>query len=205
MGFHSFQLGLPAEQGSDAIAQLARVERLGQVVVGHQLQTDDLVHILIPGGEHKHGHSVARAPQMAQNVKAVDPRQHPVEHHEFWRVRLQLDQRFLATGHGSHGEPLSLQSPSNDGDDGRLVVHDQDVVHLAEITVQEQTGARPTWAHSGVFQVRSPRTCIVSSGPSGVLTVGSHERNALSIWKTIVAHGIWQRGQNIGPISKCFP
>ena len=41
-----------AQHGADAGQQLARVERLGEIVVGAHLQPDDPVRVLADGGEH---------------------------------------------------------------------------------------------------------------------------------------------------------
>ena len=43
-----------AQQRLDPAQQLAQAERLGQVVVGAQLQADDLVDLLVTGGQHQH-------------------------------------------------------------------------------------------------------------------------------------------------------
>ena len=43
-----------AEHRAHARQQLARVERLGQVVVGAELEADDLVDVVALGGEHDH-------------------------------------------------------------------------------------------------------------------------------------------------------
>ena len=42
----------PAQDRPDAGDQLARAERLGQVVVGAQLEPEQLVELVVPGGEH---------------------------------------------------------------------------------------------------------------------------------------------------------
>src|ERR1700681_3501168 len=44
----------PAQYGLDARSQLARVERLRQIVVGAELQSDDSIHVLSARRQHKH-------------------------------------------------------------------------------------------------------------------------------------------------------
>jgi len=74
-----------AQHGVDARHQFARIERLGQVVVGAQFQTDDAVDLVALGGQHDDGEIpaflVLRA-QAAANRQAVLARHHQVEHDE---------------------------------------------------------------------------------------------------------------------------
>src|SRR5262245_21422420 len=55
--------GPAAQNRLEACHQLARFERLGQVVVGPQLEPDDAVHDAAAGGEHDDGHA-ARLPHL---------------------------------------------------------------------------------------------------------------------------------------------
>jgi hypothetical protein len=77
-----------AQDGADARQQLARLEGLGQVVVGAELQADDPVHRVALGGEHQHRHLAGVARQRAHaaaHFQAVDVRQHQVQHHQVGR------------------------------------------------------------------------------------------------------------------------
>jgi hypothetical protein len=49
-------LAAPAEHGSDARHELTAGVGLGDVVVCSQLQSDDLVHLAVLGGQHDHRH-----------------------------------------------------------------------------------------------------------------------------------------------------
>src|SRR6202165_1882381 len=70
----------------------ARVERLGDVVVGANLETDDLVHLGRPAGQHDHRAEEPLTAQLADDLSAADVRQHPVDQHEVWLgARGQLD------------------------------------------------------------------------------------------------------------------
>ena len=75
----------PAQLGLDARQQLHHLERLGDVVVGAELQADDLVDDLAARGQHDHRRLDAAAAQLAQHVEAVHPRQHHVEQDEIER------------------------------------------------------------------------------------------------------------------------
>ena len=61
--------------------QLARAERLGEVVVGADRQADDEVGLGVAGGEHQDGDG-SLALDLAAHVEAVEPGEHEVEHHE---------------------------------------------------------------------------------------------------------------------------
>jgi hypothetical protein len=68
----------PAQHGLHAGHELARLEGLGHVVVGAQLQPDHAVHHLAAGGEHDQG-DVAGAADGAAQLEAVHLGQHDVE------------------------------------------------------------------------------------------------------------------------------
>jgi hypothetical protein len=72
--------GAAAQHGVDAGQQLARVEGLGQVVVGAHFQADDAVHVLDLGGQHDDGRAVAGGAQAAADGQAVLAGQHQVQH-----------------------------------------------------------------------------------------------------------------------------
>jgi hypothetical protein len=69
---------LPAKNGLHARHQFARLEGLGHVVVGAQLQAHHAVHHLAAGGEHDDG-NVAFLADLAAQRKAVHLGQHHVE------------------------------------------------------------------------------------------------------------------------------
>ena len=72
----------PAQHRLDARVQLARAERLGQVVVGAGFQAGELVALVGARGQHDDRH-VLRAPVGAQPARELDAAhagQHPVEH-----------------------------------------------------------------------------------------------------------------------------
>ena len=60
--------------------QLDRLERLRQIVVGAELQADDLVDDLPPRREHQDWRGDAALAYRAADVEAVHSRQHHVEH-----------------------------------------------------------------------------------------------------------------------------
>ena len=68
-----------AEDRLHAGDELARVERLRQVVVGADLEPDDLVDVLVARGQHQDRHVRALADAPA-DLDPVDVREHQVEH-----------------------------------------------------------------------------------------------------------------------------
>jgi hypothetical protein len=81
--------------------ELARVEGLRHVVVGADLQPDDLVDVLVPGREHQDRH-VRRLPEAAADLDPVQIGEHEVEDDQREVPRRGLDQRVGAGRDGLH-------------------------------------------------------------------------------------------------------
>ena len=86
-----------AQRRLDAAGELAQRERLGDVVVGAQLQPHHLVDLLGLGRQHDDRHRAAAA-QPPADLEAVEPREHEVEHDEIERLLLEALQRLAAVG-----------------------------------------------------------------------------------------------------------
>ncbi len=97
---------MAAQHGVDARDQLARIERLGQVVVGAHLEADDAIDVLALGGQHDDRHRLARAAQAPADREAVFAGQHEVEHEQVRRVALQLLVEVARVGERLHLEAL---------------------------------------------------------------------------------------------------
>ena len=117
--------------------QLARAERLGQVVVGAELEADQLVALLDARGEHDDRHAGVLA-QRPRHVEAVHLRQAQVEHDEIRLARSRLRQRVRPGAGHRHAEAGLLQVVAADCRDARLVVHDQDLLH--RVTCHRRSG-----------------------------------------------------------------
>ena len=85
----------PAQQRLDARLQLAHAERLGEVVVAADLQSDDLVELGVAGRQEQHRNARLRA-QAAADLVAVDAGQHDVEHHQIEGLGLGKRERLVA-------------------------------------------------------------------------------------------------------------
>ena len=71
-----------AQQRLDPAHQLAQAERLGQVVVGAELEADDLVDLVVARRQDQDRHLGAGGADAAQHLEAVDAGQADVEDHE---------------------------------------------------------------------------------------------------------------------------
>ena len=105
--------------------ELARVERLRQVVVGADLEPDDLVDVLVARGQHQDRHVGALAQPLA-DLDPVDVRQHQVEHDQRRRVRGRLAERVGAGRRRPDRVARVLQVERDERRDRALVLDDQD-------------------------------------------------------------------------------
>ena len=113
-----------AEDALDARHELARVERLRQVVVGADLEADDLVDVLVAGGEHQDRH-VRGLAHAAADLDPVDVGQHQVEDDQRGLLGRDLRQRGAAGGDGAHVVAGVLEVEGDERGDRRLVLDDQ--------------------------------------------------------------------------------
>ena len=81
-----------AQQRADAGHHFVRAERLGDVVVGAELEPDDAIGFLGLRRQHddRDRRGVGVGPDRAAQLQAVEPGQHQVEHHQVGRVALDL-------------------------------------------------------------------------------------------------------------------
>ncbi len=114
-----------AQHGVDARGQLARVERLGQVVVGADLEADDAIDVLAAGGEQDDGNGGTLS-QGTQNLEAVLLGQHHIQNHQpVAAARRQIDGA-RARVVGFDVEPLGAQQLADQVAQLPIVVDDED-------------------------------------------------------------------------------
>jgi len=105
--------GRPAQQRPHTGHQLARAERLGQVVVGAHLKPHHQVQLGVSGGEHEDGDGAVPLDAPA-HLEAVEAGEHDVEDHQVGTDPLHqrhrrgpvdghLDLQALAAEAGGHG------------------------------------------------------------------------------------------------------
>ena len=104
--------------------ELARRERLGDVVVGADLEPGDTVGLLVARGEHENRHCGLRA-KPAADLKAVEAGQADVEHDEADRMPRELGERFLTGAHPDHAIAVAAEVRPDDRSD-RLLVLDEE-------------------------------------------------------------------------------
>ena len=139
------------QEGLDPAHQLAQPERLGQVVVGAELEADDLVDLVVARGQDEDRHLGAGRAQAAEDLEAVDPGQPDVEDDEVGRLVRGDVQALLARAGDGDLVPLLLEGVLDPASDGVLVFDDEDggchagMLHRRrrEIAARHGLGARP--------------------------------------------------------------
>ena len=155
----------PAQDGPDAGHELARAERLGQVVVGTELEAEQLVELVVTGREHDDRDRRVAA-QLAGHVEAVEPGQPEVEDDQVGSSLADRRQGGRAVAGGQHGEARVLEVVAGEGGDLRFVVDDEDGLHRSHRRAGCAPGrdvrGRGEWGRRAVRRCRS-----ASSGRSG--------------------------------------
>ena len=118
----------PAEDRLDPGDQRPRVEGLGHVVVGAELEAHDRVDVVVACREHQDGR-VASAADLAADLEPVELRQQEVEDDEVRIVPGVAIEGFLAVCGGDDRVALLLEVEPDEVDDVALVVDDQDRLH----------------------------------------------------------------------------
>ncbi len=112
------------ENRAQAGEELARLERLGQIVVGADLQADDAVCGIPARGEHQHRRVLFRA-QLAAHLESVDVGQHQVEHQRVKRLMRKPLESGAASGLDRNAKPRLAEILGNHlGEPG--IVFDQE-------------------------------------------------------------------------------
>ena len=114
-----------AEQRTDAGGQLAQAERLRHVVVGTELQPDDLVELGVLGRQH-HDRHARLGPDDAADLDARQLGEHQVEQDEVRTLGTELAEGFAAIGRRHDPESVGLERVDQRFAQCRLVVDDQD-------------------------------------------------------------------------------
>ena len=114
-----------AQDGADAGGQLIRVEWLGDVVVGAEVEALGLVGRGALGRQQDDRHRAAFA-QLAHDLDAVEVRHHDVEQDDVRPDLLGLLERLLAAVGGDDAEAFFAEGDRDELGDPRLVVRDED-------------------------------------------------------------------------------
>ena len=146
------------QHGAHARQQLGDRERLGDVVVGAQLEAEHLVGFGRAGGQHDDRRRDRARPQVAAHVEAVLLRQHHVEDHQVGRERAGLLQPLVAVGGGFDLVALELEVVAQPEPHLRLVFNHQDSFHRQD-SLAYQNASRGVSPRSGRSRTAVLATC----------------------------------------------
>ena len=108
--------------------QLPGVERFGDVIVGPQLQANNLVHILIFGGDDDDGDVYLFPTDGLADLEPVHiAGQHQIQQYQVGSIILDVGQCFLSRLHPGDRVPFPLQDCGDEGRDGVVVLYDQNL------------------------------------------------------------------------------
>ena len=120
----------------DARDQLARRERLGDVVVGARLQPGDAVDLVAARRQQDNRH-LALAPDATADLQAVHLRHQHVQDDQVRAVGLETAQAEQAVVGDGHREPLVAQRGGEHGGEAPIVVHDEHAAnHRTSLTLR---------------------------------------------------------------------
>ncbi len=115
---------LAPQHGADARQQFTRVEGLGHVVVGAELEPDDAVDFLAARRQHDHRRSGGLVQPLADR-QAVFPRHHVVENDQADVAAAQDLVHFASAGGGMHFKSVLRQELAGQFAQFEVVVDDQ--------------------------------------------------------------------------------
>ena len=115
-----------AQDGLDARQQLGPAERLGDVVVGADLEPDDAVDLVALRRQDDHRGRHPLASQDAEDLDAAHARQHDVQQDEVEALAAGGLERRLAVGGGRHLVALSRQVEGQRLAQGRVVLDEEE-------------------------------------------------------------------------------
>jgi D-alanyl-D-alanine carboxypeptidase/D-alanyl-D-alanine-endopeptidase (penicillin-binding protein 4) len=135
------------KDGAHARGKLARRERLGDVVVGAELEPDDPIGLLPTRREHDHGQLGAGADPAAER-EPVGAGQHDVEHDEVGQLALEQLAGTVAVGGLERAVAVALEIAHDDLAHDRLVVDHEDRRH-ARIVIHFRASIVATALNAG--------------------------------------------------------
>src|SRR5215218_8568385 len=116
----------PTHNRPDARHELPDGERLGNVVVSPEFETDDPVYLVVAGGQHDDGHVALRA-DPPYDLRAVELGEHDVEHDQVRLIGLERFQGGLAVTGDLDLEPFALEGMREHLLERRLVIDQKDL------------------------------------------------------------------------------
>ena len=114
------------EQGANAGDELARRERLDEIIVGTELEADNTVLDLALGRQHDNG-DIRGIANGAANALAGDLGEHKVEHNQVELMLLELLDRGLSVTDAHNPVALALEIGSDSVTDCLLILDQQNL------------------------------------------------------------------------------
>ena len=119
--------GASPQQRAHAREQLLLSERLGNIVIGADLQADDPIHLLAARA-HDDDRHLALGAQCAAQVQPVGARKHDVEQHEIDGIPVERSPHLAAVTHAHHAVAVLAQCAQHQGSHALIIFHDQDML-----------------------------------------------------------------------------
>ena len=115
-----------AQRGANAGRQFLHAERLGDIIIGAQIERRHLAGLVVAAGKNDDGHGRAAIAQGAHDRQPIHSRQPQIEHDQVHRIAFKEIQRRLAAIGLLDAIGLRRQGGAQETPDRRFVVHDQD-------------------------------------------------------------------------------
>src|ERR1700704_4833529 len=119
---------LTSEHRSNASCEFARIEWLGEIIVGADLKADDPVDVLFQGGEKNDRNVRVLGTHVPAYFQARSVRQHDIEHDQFDVVRVQRGLEGALVGRERHPKPLLGEISAEKLTNLEVVIDDQDML-----------------------------------------------------------------------------
>src|SRR5262245_36646675 len=132
----------PAQDRSQAREQLARIERLRQVVVRAELETDDAVRGLAARGQHQ-DRDVGGSPDLAAHGEAVPVGQHEVEDERVERLAFERGEPVRGGLVCGHAKARLREIFAHHRGEPRIVLDDEDAIGHARLGWLSQATTMP--------------------------------------------------------------
>ena len=146
----------PAQEGPQPSGHLLHLERLGEVVVGADLEPGDDVVGVVAGADDD-DRDVAAAPYLADAVEPGHPAEHEVDQHDVGVDLGERPQGLLGAGGLRDLVPLVLQGQPEHGTDAVVVLDEEHPHGHATMLAQAPSALRPPVRGTGGFVIRPQR------------------------------------------------
>src|SRR2546425_1251091 len=182
----------PSQYGLHASEQFSDREGLGDVVIGSEFETHNLIHFLAARGKHDDGNRGALRFQLLTHIQPAHARHHHIEDDQVWGILQSPLEPFHAVECRYHLKPLILEIIAEPRDHVWLILDDQNFrcSHDLSLGLSPEHGTTPRSvaphaAASAVRNAGSNGNAIVNLLPfSGVLSTSTSPPCARAMWRT---------------------